>query len=74
MRGNDLYEFLTGEVIFDTSMEVKQNQLILGWMMLSTSANILPENADYSTAAEAWSNLQAEFTSNSRSQAINLKL
>lgn len=73
LRGNELEDYLTREIELNTSVRLKQDRLILGWIMMCIAPDILPELIGCKTANEAWSALQDEFASSSRSQVINLR-
>lgn len=72
LRGNDLEDYLTGEIELNTPVRLKQNRLILGWMMMCVVPDILPELIGCKTTNEVWCVLQDEFVSSSRSEVINL--
>lgn len=71
MRGSELMKYLTGEVELNSPLRVRQDQLILGWMLSSISTSILSGVSNCETSAEACKALQSEFASNFRSQVIS---
>ncbi|KAG5632151.1 hypothetical protein H5410_003868 [Solanum commersonii] len=53
---------------------LKQDQLLLGWIVASVSEGILPQLAGAETAHKAWSKLVAAYASGSKPQIRELKI
>lgn len=52
MRGNRLLPYLFGEALLDTPIAVRQDQLILSWILSSTIASVITEVENCETAAD----------------------
>lgn len=72
LQSNDLLDYTIGSVSLDDVISIKQDQLILGWLLSSISSAMLAQLINYEMSFDVWDTLQTEFASNSHSHVLSL--
>ena len=73
LRGNGLLPYLFGQAPLNTTSAIRQDQIILGWILSSLTATVIAEVSQCETAADCWKTLQDEFAPSSRSQVLAIQ-
>lgn len=72
LRGNDLLDYVHGDVPLTDAIAIIQDQLIQWRILSAISASVLMYVTSCNSSAEVWSTLQLEFASSTCSQVLTL--